>query len=674
MSHASYLRRRGARYSYCRRLPVPFRQSQPITLGLRTADPLVARRRAARLSVAWEGLVLKYKGRIDLTASEARQLFQDALERELVRAIEPYRLMGADYGRLLATSRFWAGVYEQAQLPVERLRELQQSAYSLPEGAEHPMSAHAGSAWQVAELKREEVEEECPSALERVGVPANPGTLAQALIERLRGRAAAHDRAQFAADPRISSRDDLLGALLDEALIAAVRVGTPLLATPAISPSLPSGAIYLEQDTRRFTEVIDEVSAAIQESNDWNDDVSQRKTIMSAFAWITGNKRLCDYRPSDIATFKATLVKLPTTFRWKKHLHLPFHEVITNFRAKPTENVRADRTINRDLSTLNRVSEELAKTSWKPANGSRELIMNFNEHANGIEPDNPDDPDRLPWTVEHLKVFFSSPVYTGGGGRTRRLKPAKLPTVYQDASYWVPLIAVYAYMSREEICGLEVEDIVFAGEVPFLFVRANMTKSRNGVEKAGVKTINRIRIVPLHPELLRLGFLAYVEAIEKEGHAALFPELYIADEQTKGGKKFYARSFTAQVDAVDALLPLPFNSKGKTPDFHSFRTFGGSQFELAGTKQLNVNRLLGHAQSGTGPQKYSRAKFVAEDEKYLRSLLKDLVDAAPSVTEHLIRAPLRMLRLEDRSRTGSAPGRCASLSKAQRQERAAKQA
>ena len=124
-------------------------------------------------------------------------------------------MAGADYDGLLAASSFWAGVYEQAQLPVERLLQLQQGAYSVPKGVDGALIAHAGSAWQLAQLKREEVEEECPSALERVSVAGNPGTLAQALVERLRGRAAAHDRAQLAADPRISSRDDLLGALLD---------------------------------------------------------------------------------------------------------------------------------------------------------------------------------------------------------------------------------------------------------------------------------------------------------------------------------------------------------------------------------------------------------------------------------------------------------------------------
>ena len=87
MPAISHVIRRGARYSYRRRLPVPFSNSCPITLNLKTSYPSTARRRAAVLSVCWEGLVLTYRGRSDLTAPEAQEIFQDALERELVRAL-----------------------------------------------------------------------------------------------------------------------------------------------------------------------------------------------------------------------------------------------------------------------------------------------------------------------------------------------------------------------------------------------------------------------------------------------------------------------------------------------------------------------------------------------------------------------------------------------------------
>ena len=241
--------------------------------------------------------------------------------------------------------------------------------------------------------------------------------------------------------------------------------------------------------------------------------------------------------------------------------------------------------------------------------------------------------------------------------------------MWHDASYWVPLIAAYSYMSREEICGLEIIDVLIDAPVPFFAVRKNMTKSLDGVTRAGLKTKNRNRVVPIHPELLRLGLANYVQAIMAEGHVSLFPELYRSDLSTRGGKRFWSSSFRYQVDAVAAKIELPATSKGKEADFHSFRTFGGSQFEASDTKQLTVDRILGHAPSGTGPRKYSRLRFSVDEEEYLTGLRSILISVAPIVTHSLAPQPMKLLTLQDRARTGSAPGRRASLSKAERLKR-----
>ncbi len=136
---------------------------------------------------------------------------------------------------------------------------------------------------------------------------------------------------------------------------------------------------------------------------------------MNSFAWITGNKRLCDYRPSDIAKYKKALVNLPNDFKWGDHADQPAGEVLARYAKRPDQNRRSDRTINRDLSTMSKVASELSKTSWKPA-AAVGVIMNFTEQFNAIiEDDN--EPDRMPWTSKHLEILFGSPIYVGGGGR-----------------------------------------------------------------------------------------------------------------------------------------------------------------------------------------------------------------------------------------------------------------
>ena len=665
--------RRGARYSYRRRLPVPFCNSRPITLSLGTSEPRRARQTGALLSVRWEGLVMSVRYRDELTATEVRALFQESLSAELARAVEEFQFgAGTDHEKTIA-NRVIAWTVEQA------LKSLADSS-TLDRDQEVTVHGEADSdqAAELIEGYREmidqgavvlkEVQDSNLSALHRLPAPVSENILRQATAHRLRGRLLARQRADFFYDPMVQCQDDHLGVLLDEAIVSALRGFSSGGLASAVSPFPAAGAhhpaIYLEQDTRRFSEVIDEVCAALQAKNDWNADLSQRKRIMKSFAWITGDKRLCDYRPSDIVRYKAALTNLPSDFRWSDHMGTPAEEALTQYSNRPDQDRRSDRTINRDLSNMSKVAQQLTKGAWKPAAGVG-TIMDFREHFNTVIDDD-NEPDRMPWTEEHLRIFFGSPIYIGGGGCTKRLKPAPLPTVWHDASYWVPLIAAYSYMSREEICGLEVVDVVIDAPIQFFAVQKNMTKSLDGITAAGLKTKNRNRVVPIHPELLRLGLVEYVTAISAEGHVSLFPELYRSDLKAQGGKRFWASSFRYQVDAVAMDLALPATSKGKEADFHSFRTFGGSQFEASDTKQLTVDRILGHAPTGTGPRKYSRLRFTVEEEQYLAGLRSTLIGVAPIVTQSLEPHPVQLLKLEKRSRTGSAPGRRASLSKADR--------
>ena len=614
---------------------------------------------------------MSVRNRDELTAAEVRTLFQNSLEAELTRAVEDFQFgTGTDHEKTIA-NRVLAWATEQALRSLGDPSVLNREQRVTVQGNVEPEREAAliegyREMIDLCATLRSEVEEGNLAAIHRLPAPVSENILRQATAHRLRGRLLARQRADFFYHPMIQRRDDHLGALLNEATVDALRGFTdqfpPTPASAMVVKPHESG-IYLEYDTRRFSEVIDEVCAAIQATNAWNADLSQRKQIMKSFAWITGDKRLCDYRPSDVVKYKAALINLPSDFRWKNHMDVPAVDVLAKYEVRPVQNRRSDRTINRDLSTMSKVAQQLAKGAWKPAAGVG-TIMDFKDFNKVVEDEN--EPDRMPWTEEHLKVFFGSPIYLGGAGCSKRLKPAALPTVWQDASYWVPLIAAYSYMSREEICGLEIVDVLIDAVVPFFAVRRNMTKSLDGITPAGLKTKNRNRVVPIHPELLRLGLPEYVAAISAEGHHTLFPELYRADLKTRGGKRFWSSSFRYQVDAVAMVLALPATSKGKEADFHSFRTFGGSQFEASDTKQLTVDRILGHAPTGTGPRKYSRLRFTVEEEEYLAGLRSILIGVAPIVTQALAPQPVRLLKLENRSRTGSAPGRRASLSKADR--------
>ena len=82
-----------------------------------------------------------------------------------------------------------------------------------------------------------------------------------------------------------------------------------------------------------------------------------------------------------------------------------------------------------------------------------------------------DRDERAPFEPADRAAIFNQPVWRGCESERRRLKRGR--SIVYDGLFWAPLIANYALMRREEICGLMIADVVFDGAVPFLDIRNN---------------------------------------------------------------------------------------------------------------------------------------------------------------------------------------------------------
>jgi len=106
--------------------------------------------------------------------------------------------------------------------------------------------------------------------LRDLGTPTNDQTVDAARIAWLSGQAEAQDRATLADHPRIAASGLPLVGLLNDELVAQVRIGT----TGASPPPLFIDSPFLIKDTRLLSDVIDTVIADIQASGDWNEDIA----------------------------------------------------------------------------------------------------------------------------------------------------------------------------------------------------------------------------------------------------------------------------------------------------------------------------------------------------------------------------------------------------------------
>jgi len=164
---------------------------------------------------------------------------------------------------------------------------------------------------------------------------------------------------------------------------------------------------------------------------------------------------------------------------------------------------------------------------------------------------------RHPFSTMQLRRIFDAPIFTGcrddengysvlGDQRPRR------------ARFWVPLIALFSGLRLNEICQLEVHDIQDIDGISCFRVAPGV--SHTGQEKR-VKTAASERIVPVHDELVRFGFVAFVKAQRLCGETSLFPELPLGHLGYRSTS--LSRWFSRFLINADAVAPLTC--------FHSFR-------------------------------------------------------------------------------------------------------
>lgn len=182
---------------------------------------------------------------------------------------------------------------------------------------------------------------------------------------------------------------------------------------------------------------------------------------------------------------------------------------------------------------------------------------------------------RVPFSETQLTTIFNSPHYLEG-------------KIKFSGMYWAPLIAIFTGARLAEILQLTRDDIQ---EKDGNWTLAINEESSDEDPKKRVKTRAGNRIVPIHPTLLKLDFIRYVDA--QTGR--LFPD----EERDKEGKfsNFSKRfnTFRAQI----GLYPCP---DGLKRDFHSFRHTVETKFkEMVGIGDGNkrvdtytIDSIMGH--------------------------------------------------------------------------------
>lgn len=188
------------------------------------------------------------------------------------------------------------------------------------------------------------------------------------------------------------------------------------------------------------------------------------------------------------------------------------------------------------------------------------------------------EPSRVPYTIDDLRLIFSTPVFTRG----ERPRAAG-----GEAAKWLPLLALFTGARLEELGRLTRGDVLQEDDVNYLFIRAG-----SGGRKLKGKSSRRK--VPIHSELERLGFLEYVASQRPgAGGETLWPALTSRQsEVTAGFSKWWGRYIRLH----------GIHDKRKV--FHSFRHLVKRQLRNAGVDKPLVDAIQGHAPTDVADRVY----------------------------------------------------------------------
>ena len=136
-----------------------------------------------------------------------------------------------------------------------------------------------------------------------------------------------------------------------------------------------------------------------------------------------------------------------------------------------------------------------------------------------------DEEGREQFTPEQLQAIFSQQHYQTGHGRH-----VKKPACWYGFEFWLPLLGLYAGLRIKEASQMHLTDVKLVDGVWCLDI------NRRTADKS-IKNDQSLRIVPIHPELVRLGFLHYCDRLRECEYRRVFPELSWSTANAKYAKE-----------------------------------------------------------------------------------------------------------------------------------------
>ena len=334
-------------------------------------------------------------------------------------------------------------------------------------------------------------------------------------------------------------RDDAPFAFERSKLAAAPDAGTPVPSGPTLedepTPPLPV------RPKMSLIKASEEAIADHQKDGDWDTDtVKQVRTAIRLFDYACGTGIMIeDLEQSHVRAFTKLCAALPNRWgRTREERADGFEASLARAATLPASEVGLGQvTINKHLTWVTSVLDHAAgedgdETGHRPA---VPLLFKTARKGAGKGPrkDRKRKRDkRANWTKAEVARLLSAPIWTGAKGIDHRLTPGT--EIIHDAWYWLPLMLPLYGGRSSELAGLGLAEVHEQDPIPYFVI--------DYTEDRPLKNVQSIRKLPIHPELIRLGFIDYITKLRRAGCTMLFPEMVSADSPSFAGT-FYKTVF-----------------------------------------------------------------------------------------------------------------------------------
>lgn len=234
--------------------------------------------------------------------------------------------------------------------------------------------------------------------------------------------------------------------------------------------------------------------------------------------------------------------------------------------------VLSPRTVNRYLSSLGAFCNWLVNHGYLDQNPLDGMFLAKEKKIS-----------TLPFTTDQLNTLFQSPLFTGCQSASEWRNIAKPGNVkIRDHRFWVPLIMLYSGARPAEIAQLSIDDVRQEHGHWIMHI------TTEGDGDKTVKTTGSMRVVPVHKELIKLGFLEYYAGMKTAGQSRLFP---LAERNTRGQMiADFSREFGRYLIRIGMKT-------GRGLSLYSFRHGAADALRRAGHLDEQFGFILGHTAS-----------------------------------------------------------------------------